>query len=77
MTNGCSLANEINTDSFLKVSDKQLTIRQLYALLKSRKELAFNRDIPHACAKLARIYSYYQKESPRPPKLHWQTMFSR
>ena len=45
---GCSLANEIDTDSFLKVFDKQLTFRQLYAFLKCRKELVFNRDIPQS-----------------------------
>ena len=46
--NGCSLANEIDTDSFPKVFDKQLTFRQLYTFLKNRKELVFNRDIPQS-----------------------------
>ena len=45
IANGCSLANEIDIDSFPKVFEKQLTFRQLYAFLKSRKELVFNRDI--------------------------------
>ena len=48
IANGCSLANEIDTDSFPKVFDKQLTFRQLYAFLKGRKELVFNRDIPQS-----------------------------
>ena len=48
IANGCSLANEIDTDSFQKVFDKQLTFRQLYAFLKSREELVFNRDIPQS-----------------------------
>ena len=42
------LANEIDIDSFPNVFEKQLTFRQLYAFLKSRKELAFNRDIPQS-----------------------------
>ena len=45
---GCSLANEIDNDSFPKVFDKQLTSRQLYAFLKSREELLFSRDIPQS-----------------------------
>ena len=48
IANGCSLANEIDTYSFPKVFGKQLTFRQLYAFLKSRKELVFNRDIPQS-----------------------------
>ena len=46
--NGCSLAGEIDTDSYPKVFDKQLTFRQLFAFLKSRKELVSNRDIPQS-----------------------------
>ena len=42
------LANEIDSDSFPNVFEKQLTFRQLYAFLKSRKELVFNRDIPQS-----------------------------
>ena len=45
------IANECffaDTDSFPKAFDKQLTFRQLYAFLKSRKELVFNRDIPQS-----------------------------
>ena len=34
--NGCSLANEIDTDSFPKVFDKQLTFRQLEKKLNYR-----------------------------------------
>ena len=45
IANGCSLANEVGIDSFPKVFEKQLTFRQLYDFLKSRKELVFNRDI--------------------------------
>ena len=48
LANGCSLANEIDNDSFPKVFDKQLTFRQLYAFVKSRKELVFNRNIPQS-----------------------------
>ena len=48
IANGCSLANEIDSDSFPKVFDKQLTFRQLYTFLKSRKVVAFNRDIPQS-----------------------------
>ena len=48
IANGCSLANEIGTDSFPKVFDKQLKFHQLYAFLKSGKELIFNRDIPQS-----------------------------
>ena len=80
IANRCSLANEIDTGSFPKVFDKQLTFRQLYAFLKSGEELVFNRDIfhsPHVCAKFARIYYYYRNESPRPLKLHCQTMYNR
>ena len=46
--NGCSLAGEIDSDSYPKVFDKQLTFRQLCAFLKSRKELVSNRDIPQS-----------------------------
>ena len=45
------IANECffaDTDSFPKAFDKQLTFRQLYAFLKSRKELVFNRAIPQS-----------------------------
>ena len=48
IANECFLVNEIDTDSFLKAFDKQLTFRQLYAFLKSRKELVFNRAIPQS-----------------------------
>ena len=48
MASGCSLTNEIDIDSFPKVFEKQLTFRQLYVFLKSRKELVFNRDIPQS-----------------------------
>ena len=58
------MANEIDIDSFLKVFDIQLTFRQPYAFLKSRKELVFNRDIlqtPCLC-KICGIYYYYKKK---------------
>ena len=45
---GCSLTNDIDTDSFPKVFDKQLRFCQLHIFLKSRKELIFNRDIPQS-----------------------------
>ena len=48
LVNGSFLANEIDTDRFPKVFDKQLTFRQLDAYLKSRKELAFNGAIPQS-----------------------------
>ena len=49
IANGCSLANEIDTAlSSLKVFDKQVTFRQLYAFLKSGEELVFKRDIPQS-----------------------------
>ena len=35
IANGRSLANEIDTDSFPKIFDKQLTFRQLFAFLMS------------------------------------------
>ena len=48
IANECFLVNEIDTDSFLKAFDKQLTFRQLYAFLKSRKELVLIRAIPQS-----------------------------
>ena len=79
IANGYSLANEIVTDSFSKVFDKQLTFRQLYAFLRVEKNfyLTGTCHSPHVCAKFARIYYYYQKESPRPLKLLRQTMYDR
>ena len=79
IANGCLLANEIVTDSFSKVFDKQLTFRQLYASLRVEKNFYLTGTFhsPHVCAKFARIYYYYRKESPRPLKLLRQTMYDR
>ena len=79
IANGCLLANEIVTDSFSNVFDKQLTFRQLYASLRVEKNFYLTGTFhsPHVCAKFARIYYYYRKESPRPLKLLRQTMYDR
>ena len=69
-----SLANEIDSGNFPKISDTQLTFRQLYAFPKCRKDLYLRGSFhsPRVCAKFTRIYYYYWKELPRPLKLHWQ-----